>query len=251
MTKHRMEFLINKTTAAHTLEDYLNFKIELQNFIDQRKYGIKAYKDDKASDEEKTLLLWDSFKKFESECRRLNDDLINEKIENLDKRISIICGKLNPINIPFENSMRLLTISIKLVREIEILYEYNILKRVIWIERALGRLIDKTLGEDKIVEPKNKKLIEWLKDNNLPLSEGLSLGQIKTLIADNKDKFIDIISKTDFSSFDQFIGDLEELNNYRNLTNHGRGGDTNYILSAGLPHVINKMQSLLENFKFN
>ena len=246
-----MEFLINKTTAAHTLEDCLNFKIELQKLIDRREYGIKAYKDAKASDEERTLLLWDNFKKFESECRRVSDDLINEKLEELDKRISIICGKLAPINMPFEKNMSLLTVSLKLVREIEILYEYNILKRVIWIERELGRLVSKTLGENEIVEPQNKKLIDWLKDNNLPLSEGLSLGQIKMLIANNKDKFIDIISKTHFSSFGQFVGDLEELNNYRNLTHHGRGGNTNYILSAGLPHVINKMQSLLESFEFN
>lgn len=240
-----MEFLINKTGAAYVIEDCLNFKVDLQKFKDRHEYGTVAYKTAAASDGEKTRLLWNNFKKFEAEGVKLGDDLINSKLEELDQRISIICGKLNPINMPFEGGMKLLTASLKLIKEIETFYEYNILKRVIWVERELGRLVGKTLREDEIACPQNKKLIDWLKENNLPLSEGLSLGQIKVLIVDNKDKFTDAIKKTDFSSFEQFAGDLDELNNYRNLINHGRGGDVDYILSAGLPHILNKMQSLL------
>ncbi len=227
-----MDLIINKTDNAIECENYLNIIFEAEKARE-----AKYYKNPVRTQVEliKPKLL-DSFKKFQAEiirsiyCYQLSKD----DLEQLDRRIQIICGKLHPLNLNFGNEQGTVLVSncIMYLKRLEIVYEYVILKRILITEKYLRDFVSSILN----LEP--------------PKAEKLTIKEMEERISENHEKFENIVKNNGFSSFEQFLGDLEELRNYRNLINHGKdSSNINNILSENLPYVLNKMEKLLENYK--
>ncbi len=226
-----MDLIINKTDNAIDCENYLNTIFKAEEAREARDYKNPV----RAQAELIKPKLLDSFRKFQSEITRSNYcyQLSKDDLEGLEKRIQIICDKLNPINLNFGSEQGTVLVSncIMYLKRLEIVYEYVILKRILITEKYLRDFVSSILN----LEP--------------PKAEKLTIKEMEERINEKREKFENIVKDNGFSSFEQFLGDLEELRNYRNLINHGKdSNDINNILSKNLPYVLDKMGELLKKY---
>ena len=246
-----MEIKTNPTNIARKLETKFNIMSEVEKTL---KIGNdNGWRARPQGYDNARLIETDSIKNFVtafddlfSEAHRLQEYKLNHKLDLLKEKVRIFDdisgGKLitgiqyNDYNvrITWLNEIE------QLIIDVEVLYEWIILRNLIKIEDSLRKLVAEKL-EKEVKE--NDYITKKLVERRLSAEEGLSLENCKILIEGNKDIFRDKTGWDD-TTYKKFVGDLAQLIDYRNNIDHGRkiSGD---IYGEDLPSEINFLKNKL------
>lgn len=246
-----MEIETNPTNIARKLETTFNIISKIEKTIKDDNgngFGARPQGYDSAR-----LIETDSIKNFVtafddlfSEAHRLQEEKLNHKLALLKEKVRIFDdiskGKIiaNMLHSDYGVRIDLISEIEQLIVDVEVLYEWAMLRNLINIEDSLRKLVAEKL-EKEVRE--NSYITKKLAERNLPAEEGLSLENCRILIEDNKNTFRDKMSWDD-TIYKKFVGDLAQLIDYRNKIDHGRKTDKD-IYGEDLLSVINFLKSKL------
>ena len=246
-----MEIETNPTNIARKLETTFNIMSNIEKTIKEgNENGWRArpqgYDNARLIETDSIKNFVTTFDNFFSEAHSLQEGKLNHKLDLLKDKVRIFDdiskGKMIA-NIQYSDygvRINLINEIEQLIVDIEVLYEWVMLRNLIKIEDSLRKLVAEKLEEEL---KENSYITKKLAERNLSAEEGLSLENCRILIEDNKKAFLGKMG-WDETTYKKFVGDLAQLTDYRNKIDHGRETGTN-IYGDDLSSIINFLKSKL------
>ena len=246
-----MEIETNPTNIARKLETTFNIMSNIEKTIKEgNENGWRArpqrYDNARLIETDSIKNFVTTFDDFFSEAHNLQEGKLNHKLDLLKDKVRIFDdiskGKMIA-NIQYSDygvRINLINEIEQLIVDIEVLYEWVMLRNLIKVEDSLRKLVAEKL-EEEVKE--NYHITKKLAERNLSAEEGLSLENCRILIEDNKNAFRGKMS-WDETTYKKFVGDLAQLIDYRNKIDHGRKISED-IYGGDLLSVVNFLKSKL------